>query len=262
MGRIWLAVAVMVSVVGASIGAATAERVHRCDGSVADIVGTRGKDNIRGTDQDDVIVGLGGDDVISGLNGDDVLCGGKGSDRLFFYVHDSRSACQTPSDDYYYDDLLLGGRGADKLFGDGYLVFMIGGRGNDVLDGCSRIDLVYAIYSQNPVTVKLDKGFARGEGYDTLRNINVVLGSPYADVIVGSNYTEKIFDRSYSELLIGGGGNDKVRGRQGPDRLEGSTGDDALVGSDGVAGNDQLAGGDGSDSCTHDPDDLVETCES
>ena len=182
-------------------------------------------------------------------------------DLIVFMFTTAAAPVKRRVDDSYYDDLLLGGRGGDRLFGDGYLVIMIGGRGSDVLDGCSRIDLVYAIYSRNPVTVKLDNGFAKGEGYDTLRNINAVLGTPYADVIVGSNYTEKIFDRSYSELLIGGGGDDKVRGRQDPDRLEGSAGDDALVGSDGVAGNDQLAGGDGSDYCTYDPDDLVETCE-
>ncbi|MCA1604057.1 MAG: hypothetical protein LC775_00895 [Acidobacteria bacterium] len=74
------------------------------------------------------------------------------ADRL--YVHDSRSQCQTPADDYYFVDYLSGGKGNDKLYGDGYYVVMEGNKGNDLLNGCSRIDPVVAVYthSANAVT--------------------------------------------------------------------------------------------------------------
>ncbi|MCA1604058.1 MAG: calcium-binding protein, partial [Acidobacteria bacterium] len=91
--------------------------------------------------------------------------------------------------------------------------------------------------------MKLDKGFASGDGYDTLHSVNVVVGSQFGDLLVGTNHTEKIVDHSYSENLYGSRGNDKLRGRQGPDWLEGSRGDDLLIDKDGVNGNDELNGG-------------------
>jgi hypothetical protein len=46
-----------------------------CDGHRATIVGTPGKDYMRGTSGPDVIVGLGGYDEIDGRGGDDIICG-------------------------------------------------------------------------------------------------------------------------------------------------------------------------------------------
>jgi len=48
----------------------------------ATIVGTEGKDKLKGTGKADVIVALSGDDVIKSLGGDDYLCGGSGDDTL------------------------------------------------------------------------------------------------------------------------------------------------------------------------------------
>lgn len=89
-----------------------------------------------------------------------------------------------------------------------------------MLDGCNRLDLSGATFGSatGPVTVKLQKGFARSEGYDTLRNINYVVGSNFGDNIVGSNYVVKIVDTSFSELLVGGDGDDRLRGSARPRR--------------------------------------------
>jgi uncharacterized delta-60 repeat protein len=57
--------------------------VQRCHGKRATIVGTSGKDRIRGTNKPDVIVALGGNDVVKGRGGKDVICGGAGKDRLY-----------------------------------------------------------------------------------------------------------------------------------------------------------------------------------
>jgi len=77
-------------------------------GAACTIVGTKGRDVLRGTAKDDVICGKGGNDVLYGLRGNDVLRGGAGADRL------------------------LGGPGNDKLDG---------GLGRDVLDGGAGADL-------------------------------------------------------------------------------------------------------------------------
>lgn len=55
----------------------------RCLGKRATIVGTRGRDRLRGTPRRDVIAALGGADEVRGLAGPDLICGGKGRDRLF-----------------------------------------------------------------------------------------------------------------------------------------------------------------------------------
>jgi uncharacterized delta-60 repeat protein len=58
------------------------DRVPRCAGRLATIVGTARSERIRGTNGPDVIAGLGGRDVIRGLAGNDVVCGGPGRDTL------------------------------------------------------------------------------------------------------------------------------------------------------------------------------------
>jgi Tol biopolymer transport system component len=80
-----------------------------CAGRTATIVGTAGRDLLRGTRRADVITALGGSDRVAGLRGNDLVCGGGGR------------------------DLLLGGRGRDRL---------VGGRGRDKCFGGPGRDLV------------------------------------------------------------------------------------------------------------------------
>jgi Tol biopolymer transport system component len=56
---------------------------RRCAGRRATIVGTRGRDRLRGTRRADVIVALGGHDRVRAGRGRDLVCGGRGNDRLF-----------------------------------------------------------------------------------------------------------------------------------------------------------------------------------
>ena len=84
------------------------EAVHPGWRAACTIVGTKGRDILRGTAKDDVVCGLGGNDVLYGSRGNDVLRGGAGADKL------------------------LGGAGTDKLDG---------GLGRDVLDGGVGTDL-------------------------------------------------------------------------------------------------------------------------
>jgi hypothetical protein len=67
---------------GPGAGAAAGGRAPRCAGKAATIVGTSGRDRLRGTRRADVIVGLGGNDAVTALGGNDLVCGGPGRDLL------------------------------------------------------------------------------------------------------------------------------------------------------------------------------------
>jgi Ca2+-binding RTX toxin-like protein len=82
-----------------------------CLGRTATVIGTSGKDKLRGTKRADVIAALGGSDTIRGKGGDDIVCGGAGRDTLQ----------GGPG-----GDTLRGGKGKDRL---------IGGSGRDKLKG-------------------------------------------------------------------------------------------------------------------------------
>ncbi|NNC78574.1 MAG: hypothetical protein HKN94_00340 [Acidimicrobiales bacterium] len=89
-----------------------------CNGVLATIVGTEGRDVLTGTGGRDVIAGLGGDDTILALGGDDLVCGGDGN------------------------DILDSGRGNDTMFGNDGRDLLLGSAGNDVLDGGRQNDRV------------------------------------------------------------------------------------------------------------------------
>lgn len=90
--------------------------VRRCRGKRVSIVGTRGRDRLRGTGERDVIVALGGNDRIRGLGGRDLICAGDGRDFV-------RAGAG--------NDKVYGGRGNDRLFGGPGRDLLRGGPGGD-----------------------------------------------------------------------------------------------------------------------------------
>ncbi|HET9198805.1 MAG TPA: beta-propeller fold lactonase family protein [Solirubrobacterales bacterium] len=92
----------------------------KCNGLKATIVGTGGKDSLKGTGRRDVIAAGAGDDKVRGLGGNDVVCGEGGKDDL---------------DGGAGGDTLLGGPGKDTLRGAGGADRMQGGPGTDTLIG-------------------------------------------------------------------------------------------------------------------------------
>jgi RTX calcium-binding nonapeptide repeat (4 copies) len=83
----------------------------KCGGRYANIVGTTGRDVIKGSKFADVIATLGGRDKVKGKPGKDLICGGAGRDRL------------------------IGGAGRDRLFGQAGRDLLRGGKGRDLLRG-------------------------------------------------------------------------------------------------------------------------------
>lgn len=152
------------------------------------------------------LYGHGGNDVIKGGRGADYLVGGPGADRIW-----------TGPGSY---DAVHPGRGADEVHGDP----VTGGR---------------VLYDKIPraVSVDLRSGIARGQGRDTLIDIDEAWGSSRADVLHGDAGRDELF---------GFGGNDVIRGHGGDDTLRGGGGDDRLYGG---GGRDVANGGGGADRC-------------
>ncbi len=218
--------------------------------SIESVIGSSGNDTLTGSAVADSLVGGGGDDILIGNAGNDTLLGGAGNDTL------------------------------------------IGGTGSDVLDGGSGIGINTADYSGSSagVNVFLDGtvGFGGDATGDTLSNIQLVIGSIYADTLTGTAANETLLGGAGNDTLIGGAGADVLDGGLDTNRADYSassaavainltsgtgTGGDAqgdmlyniqqLVGSsnndtlsgglnaetlDGGAGDDLLSGGGGADS--------------
>jgi uncharacterized delta-60 repeat protein len=118
-------------------------RPPKCAGKRATIVGTAGRDRLRGTRKADVIVAFGGNDVVKAGRGNDIVCGGagkdslageSGNDRLLGDAGDDRLAGSTGA------DRLDGGAGNDRLAGDAGKDVLSGGNGKDRLAGGGQAD--------------------------------------------------------------------------------------------------------------------------
>jgi len=100
----------------------------RCAGKKATVVGTNGKDKLKGTKGRDVISAGGGDDTVRGLKGSDRVCGGNGKDKIA--GGPGRDKLRSGAG----NDTLLGVPGQDKLEG--------GAGKNDRLNGGPGKDFV------------------------------------------------------------------------------------------------------------------------
>jgi uncharacterized delta-60 repeat protein len=119
---------------GGGGGGGNTTKVPRCLGKKATVVGTNGKNKLKGTKRADVIVALGGNDTISSLGGNDVVCGGNGNDKI------STGSGNDKVSGGNGKDKESGGPGNDKLAGDGGNDSISGDGGNDKESGGSGKD--------------------------------------------------------------------------------------------------------------------------
>lgn len=236
-----LAILISVSIVGGVIaGAPTAMAAPKCFGEPATIVGTPGKDTIKGTSGPDVIVGLGGADTVFGRSGKDHICGNGGADVLdgqgsLGFVKGgaandvviNRGGNGTVLRGNGGHDYLLGGSSRDKVVGGpgddvtrgrGGPDTVLGGKGFDVLlgedgddlidGGAGPLDRVVFATLFSPVVVDLAAGTASGQGHDTISNVEDIEGSPEGDTLRGD---------AGPNFIFGLGGDDLMDGRQGFD---------------------------------------------
>ena len=215
---------------------------------------------ITGTSGNDTFVGGAGNDTINGGAGNDIVRYGSalagvnvnlatgiaqdgygGTDELISVELVWGSA---------FNDVLIGGNPASGVRTsspfDGFEGFQ-GFAGNDTIDGGAGFDRVYYSDSSNAVNVTLggtSDGTAQDGwgGVDTLRSIEEVRGSQFADTLTGS-------DSGAFESFEGLAGNDTINGNGGTDRISFDTSPNAVtvdiqqgVASDGFGGTDHQAG--------------------
>jgi Ca2+-binding RTX toxin-like protein len=162
--------------------------------NIENVVGSALADNITGDNNTNIIAGMAGNDTIEGLAGDDSIYGESDND------------------------------------------FLTGEAGNDLIDGGTEIDTVTYQTSPKGVTANIDEtqnysnnstdsvdiepdftinaGTAK-DGYgntDTLKNLENIIGSEFADILIGNTSNNYIQGITGNDLLIGNAGNDTLDG--------------------------------------------------
>ena len=241
-----------------------------CLGKAATIVGTAGKDKLKGTAKADVIVALAGNDSIKGLGGNDRVCGGDGND----VAHGGPG-----------DDRLDGGGGSDKA---AFLASAAGvtasltdgtatGEGTDVLTAIEGLQ--GSAHDDTLIGSDDGNGLSSGGGHDTIEGRggnDVQKSGPGNDTILGGEGIDSHYGGLGDDEMDGGPGQDAAAFKFSPvgvkasftngkatgegndsftnmEILVGSRHDDELRGDDGdnafypLEGNDDVDGGEGSD---------------
>ncbi len=193
------------------------------------LYGQGGNDSLSGGDNNDYIEGDAGNDTLNGDNGNDVLIGG--------------SSTVTAADG---SDSIFGGSGNDVMAGDdaswdGSALSLIGGSGNDTMDGGAGNDLMF--------------------------------GQDGNDSMTGGDNNDTMFGNAGNDSMAGNGGDDDMQGNAGSDTMDGGDGVDVMLGDSGTItgtlmlvpettsyvrtvtlavnpgdGNDSMNGGDGADT--------------
>jgi Ca2+-binding RTX toxin-like protein len=245
-------------------------------GDVEGIQGGSGKDTLyaaflnssilKGGPGDDTLVGYAGADLLMGEAGSDLLRPGfamdnvyGGSDRdtvsyperlnpITVTLDGAGNDGESGENDFVAADVenVTGGKDNDTLIGDGQANKLIGGPGNDTLDGLGgQPDELYG-----------ESGNDKLEGGPAGSIVDVLDGGADTDTVSYQSRTaglEIVLDGSVSgtedkivnvENALGGTGDDKLIGTEGPNALFGGDGND---GFDGKGGDDTLNGGDGND---------------
>jgi Ca2+-binding RTX toxin-like protein len=132
---------------------------------------------------------------------------------------------------------------------------IIGGDDNDtlkntgaveVIDGGAGMDKLVFEEGKTGVTINLKTGALTDTfgNKETVANVEIVIGTSFADKMTGSDLTDIFAGGGGADSLYGGAGQDELYGGEGNDSLSGGSGSDFLVGGQ---GNDTLNGGSGFD---------------
>jgi Ca2+-binding RTX toxin-like protein len=224
--------------------------------NIEGITGSDYADTITGDDGANTLIGGLGDDTIDGGNGIDVLDGADGFDTLDYGnstyavqvdLTAGTSVSVVGNDTISGFESVLGSVGNDDMFGDGLSNVLIGGLGNDLLDGRGGVDSTDYTDSASGVNVNLLTGVATGgAGTDTLVSIENVTGSSHRDTLTGDAADNVLMGGADIDTLAGGLGNDTLDGGDGDDLVSyasatgGVTVDLGVGAVSGAAGNDVL----------------------
>ncbi|OYW47412.1 MAG: hypothetical protein B7Z36_03430 [Novosphingobium sp. 12-63-9] len=128
---------------------------------------------------------------------------------------------------------IVGSSKADKLTGTAGDDTLEGKAGDDVLNGGTGSDTASYEHAARAVAVSLAVAAPQGtgaDGTDTLRHMENLLGSTFADTLTGNGAANRLDGGAGNDTLIGNGGNDTLIGGAGADNLVGGTGADSMEG--------------------------------
>jgi|GEM_PF-5864960 len=165
-----------------------------------ELVGTNGRDKMKGSDGNDYLMGHAGNDELTARDGDDVLDGGAGDDRLKGEEG---------------DDVLLAGAGDDRLNGGEGDDFLFSDEGDDRLKGEKGQDILLGGFGDDELDGGDGNDFLSGGGGD--------------DQLKGGDGDDTLFGGEGSDELEGGDGDDVLAGGLGEDFLKGGKGADNFV---------------------------------
>ena len=230
------------------------------------LAGGKGNDLLIGEAGNDIIDGGADIDVVAYLNSPNAVvvnidtASGYSHKSYFLDLEPSFSIADGKAQDGYgtidtllnlegilgssFDDILIGNGQSNAIAGLAGNDLLIGNAGNDTLDGGADIDTASYRRASAAVSISLELGSASDGmgGLDTLKNIENIIGSQFADLLIGNDQ---------ANTILGGDGNDIIDGKEGSDRLFGETGNDRLLSS---AGNDLLDGGADIDTVNYEKD--------
>lgn len=172
----------------------------------------RGNDVLTGSAGDDRLVGSAGRDRIDGGSGSDLLSYAGYGEAVQIDLRVGRAVTTTGLALLTGIEDVEGTQFGDRLIGDHRDNQFQGFRGDDYIHGGGGIDTASYSDASGAVTIDLVVGSAVGpNGTDTLRLIERVIGSRFADTMTGSNR---------DEAFLGGLGNDVIDGGRGRDVAE------------------------------------------
>ncbi|MBY3193422.1 hypothetical protein HFO25_35095, partial [Rhizobium laguerreae] len=210
------------------------------------ITGGVGNDRLSGDTGNDTLIGGAGLDTMSGGVGDDVYVVDIATDAVIENANEGTDTVQTALASYTIgtnvETLTYTGTGAFTGTGNATANTIIGGDGNDWLNGAAGADTLIAgigndTYSVDNVADVVTEN--ADEGTDTVRT------SQLASYTLGANVENLTYTGTGAFSGIGNGLDNTITGGVAADTLSGGAGADWL---NGAAGADSLLGGTGNDT--------------
>lgn len=192
-----------------------------------------------------IISGTDANNVLDGGAGVDVLLGGKGADSYFVDDAADRvmegsnagfdrvfSSASTYTLSYNLEELYLVATGNSNGTGNAQDNTIYASHGDNAINGAGGNDTLSYAFAEAGVTVRLTTSAAQstgGSGFDSLRSLENLIGSDYADNLTGDANDNILRGGAGNDVLNGGDGNDVLDGGSGADQLNGGAGADRYV---------------------------------
>jgi Ca2+-binding RTX toxin-like protein len=192
--------------------------------SINHLAGSAFADTLIGNSSINTLTGGAGDDILEGLGGGDTFLGGAGNDTASFahstagvLVDLQNRGIYTATNDAVGDaynsiENFIGSNFNDTVYGTSSDNILIGGGGNDTLNGDAGFDTASYADATGAVTINLATNTVTGSGIgtDTLVSIERIIGSGFADAITGSALDDIIDGGAGADTIDGGAGSDTV----------------------------------------------------